>query len=252
MQIQDQVMLVAGGGSGLGAATVRCLAAQGARAVVADLNATAATALCTEIGDQARFVATDVTDPASVEAALAAAAAMGTLRGVINCAGIALAEKTLSRRGPHTLDSFQRVIQTNLVGSFNVARLAAAIMAENPPDAEGERGVIVHTASIAAYEGQAGQVAYAAAKAGIVGMTLPMARELGPYGIRVVTIAPGVFDTPLLASLPEAARSALAEQVPFPPRLGRPEEFAALVAHCIANPMLNGAVLRLDGGLRMG
>jgi NAD(P)-dependent dehydrogenase (short-subunit alcohol dehydrogenase family) len=140
MQIQDQVMLVAGGGSGLGAATVRCLAAQGARAVVADLNATAATALCTEIGDQARFVATDVTDPASVEAALAAAAAMGTLRGVINCAGIALAEKTLSRRGPHTLDSFQRVIQTNLVGSFNVARLAAAIMAENPPDAEGERG----------------------------------------------------------------------------------------------------------------
>jgi NAD(P)-dependent dehydrogenase (short-subunit alcohol dehydrogenase family) len=251
MVIRDQLFLVAGGGSGLGAATVRHLAAQQATVVVADLNPTAGKALCAELGPRALYVPTDVTDADQVQAALQTALAHGPLRGAINCAGIALAEKTLGRRGPHSLESFQRVIQTNLIGTFNVARLAAAAMAGNAPTEEGERGVIVHTASIAAYEGQAGQVAYAAAKAGIVGMTLPMARELAPHAIRVVTVAPGVFDTPLLASLPEPARRTLAEQVPFPARLGHPDEFATLVLHILQNPMLNGTVIRLDGALRM-
>jgi NAD(P)-dependent dehydrogenase (short-subunit alcohol dehydrogenase family) len=252
MQISGHTYLVTGGASGLGAAAARHLAIAGANVVVLDLNHAAGEALCAEL-PAALFAAADVADATAVEQALAATRArFGALHGVVNCAGTAVVEKTVSRRGAHSLEGFQRVLQTNLVGSFNVARLASVLMAENPPNAEGERGVIVHTASIAAYEGQVGQVAYAAAKAGIVGMTLPMARDLAPLGIRVVTIAPGVFDTPLLATLPAPAVEALAQQSPFPQRLGKPAEFAALVAHVLENPMLNGAVLRLDAGLRMG
>jgi NAD(P)-dependent dehydrogenase (short-subunit alcohol dehydrogenase family) len=252
MQLDNITVLITGGSSGLGAATARYLAQAGAAITVVDLNQAAGEMLCAQL-PQALFVAADVTDPAAVEQAIAAIRArFGALHALVNCAGTAVVEKTLGRRGPHSLESFGRVVQTNLVGSFNTARLAAAAMAENEPNAAGERGVIIHTASIAAYEGQMGQVAYAAAKAGIVGMTLPMARDLGSLGIRVVAIAPGVFDTPLLSTLPAPAVEALAAQAPFPSRLGRPEEFAALVAHVLENPMINGAVLRLDGGLRMG
>lgn len=251
MQLAEHTFLITGGGSGLGAATARRLAQAGAQVIVLDLNRAAGEALCAEL-PMAHFIAADVTDPDAVAQALdVVRERTGALHGLINCAGTATVEKTFGRRGAHSLERFQQVIQTNLVGSFNVARLAAGMMAENAPNTEGERGVIVHTASIAAYEGQAGQVAYAAAKAGIVGMTLPMARDLGPLGIRVVTIAPGVFDTPLLATLPAPAVAALAAQSPFPQRLGQPSEFAALVVHVLENPMLNGAVLRLDAGLRM-
>ncbi|HXF62833.1 MAG TPA: SDR family NAD(P)-dependent oxidoreductase [Caldilineaceae bacterium] len=252
MQLADHTFLITGGGSGLGAATARRLAHAGANVIVLDLNRAAGEALSADL-PAAHFIAADVTDPdAVIQALTVVRERTGALHGIVNCAGTATVEKTFGRRGPHSLEHFQQIIQTNLVGSFNVARLAAGLMAENAPNAEGERGVIIHTASIAAYEGQVGQVAYAAAKAGIVGMTLPMARDLGPLGIRVVTIAPGVFDTPLLATLPAPAVAALAAQAPFPQRLGRPPEFAALVAHVLENPMLNGAVLRLDAGLRMG
>jgi NAD(P)-dependent dehydrogenase (short-subunit alcohol dehydrogenase family) len=252
MDIAGSVFLVSGGASGLGAATAARLVELGGQAVIADLNAETGAALAANLGSDARFVRTDITSEAEVLAALESAMRIfGGLHGAVNCAGIAVASRTLGRQGPHPLESFERVIRINLVGAFNVTRLAAAVMAQNEPNGEGERGVIVNTASIAAYDGQIGQVAYAASKAGIAGMTLPLARDLASAGIRVLAIAPGIFDTPLLGSLPEAARLSLGQQVPFPSRLGRPEEFAALVAHIIGNPMLNGEVIRLDGALRM-
>jgi NAD(P)-dependent dehydrogenase (short-subunit alcohol dehydrogenase family) len=246
MRIEGASALVAGGASGLGAATARRLAADGARVTVADLNAEKGEALAGEIGGS--FVACDVTKPDEVAAAVEAA---GELRISVCCAGIGWAERTAGKRGAHSLEPFQTVINVNLIGTFNVLRLAAAAMLANEPDAEGERGVCINTASIAAYDGQIGQIAYSASKGGIVGMTLPAARDLASMGIRVVTIAPGLFDTPLLAGLPEEARTALGEQVPHPHRLGRPQEYGDLAAHVVANPMLNGEVIRLDGALRM-
>jgi NAD(P)-dependent dehydrogenase (short-subunit alcohol dehydrogenase family) len=246
MRIEGAGALVAGGASGLGAATARRLAAAGARLTLADINEHAGDALAAELG--ARFVRCDVTDAEQVAAAVREA---GELRISVCCAGIGWAEKTAGRRGPHALEPFQSVVTVNLIGTFNVLRLAAAAMLGNEPDGEGERGVCVNTASIAAYDGQIGQLAYSASKGGIVGMTLPAARDLAASGIRVATIAPGLFDTPLLAGLPEEARAALGEQVPHPHRLGRPEEYADLAAHIVENPMLNGEVIRLDGALRM-
>jgi NAD(P)-dependent dehydrogenase (short-subunit alcohol dehydrogenase family) len=245
MEIEGRTYLVAGGGSGLGGATAEMLADEGANVVVADLKGETA-------GGNVRFVETDVTDEASVRGAIEEALqSFGGLHGAINCAGIASAEKVLGREGPHPLDSFAKVVQVNLVGTFNVVRLAAGVMVNNEPTASGERGVIVNTASVAAYDGQIGQVAYAASKGGVVALTLPVARELAASGIRVVAIAPGIFDTPMMAELPEAARESLGKQVPFPSRLGRPEEYAALVRHIIENEMLNGEVIRLDGAIRM-
>jgi 3-hydroxyacyl-CoA dehydrogenase / 3-hydroxy-2-methylbutyryl-CoA dehydrogenase len=246
MRIEGAGALVVGGASGLGAATARRLAAGGADVTIADLNAEKGEALAAELG--ARFVRCDVTDAEQVEAAVAAA---GGLRVSVCCAGVGWAEKTAGRRGPHSFEPFRTVIDVNLVGTFNVLRFAAAAMLGNEPDGEGERGVCINTASIAAYDGQIGQLAYSASKGGIVGMTLPAARDLAQSGIRVVTIAPGLFDTPLLAGLPEEARVALGEQVPHPHRLGRPDEYGALAAHIVENPMLNGEVIRLDGALRM-
>ena len=244
MQIEGSTFLITGGGSGLGAATARLLEDGGANVVVADLEGE---------GVNSRFVRTDVTDEASVRGAVGAALEhSGGLHGVINCAGVASAEKTLGRQGPHSLESFTQVVQVNLVGTFNVVRLAAEAMAKNNPSgADGERGVIVNTASVAAFDGQVGQVAYAASKGGVVAMTLPVARDLAPLGIRVMAIAPGIFDTPMMAGLPQSARESLGKQIPFPPRLGRPEEYAALVRHIVENPMLNGEVIRLDGAIRM-
>jgi len=241
--------LVAGGASGLGAATARGLNAAGANVTIADLNEERGAALASEIG--ARFVATDVTDPDSVEAAVTAAAGEDGLRISVCCAGIGPAEKIAGRKGPHRFEVFEAVIRVNLIGSFNVLRLAAAAMLDNTPDEGGERGVCINTASIAAYDGQIGQVAYSASKGGIVGLTLPAARDLAQSGIRVCTIAPGLFDTPLLASLPEETRTALGASIPFPSRLGRPEEYAHLARHIVENTMLNGEVIRLDGALRM-
>ncbi|RMG55391.1 MAG: 3-hydroxyacyl-CoA dehydrogenase [Acidobacteria bacterium] len=254
MEIPGKTFLITGGGSGLGAATARSLVASGASVLIADISEEAGQRMAAELGEtRARFVRTDVTDADSVQNAIQTARdAFGGLHGAINCAGIGLAEKVLGKAGPHALDSFARVIDVNLIGTFNVIRLAAAVMAQQHPAPNGERGVIINTASIAAFEGQIGQAAYAASKGGIVGMTLPVARELARYGIRVMTIAPGIFDTPLLAGLPEAARQSLEQQVPFPPRLGRPSEYAMLVKHIIENEMLNGEVIRLDGALRMG
>jgi len=250
MRIEGAGALVAGGASGLGAATSRALAAAGAGVVIADLNAEKGEALAAEIG--AAFVEADVTDADAVGGAVeGAAAAPGGLRVSVCCAGIGWAERVAHRRGPHNLEYFSNVVKVNLIGSFNVLRLAAASMSENEPDQEGERGVCVNTASIAAYEGQIGQIAYAASKGGIVGMTLPAARDMAGRGIRVMTIAPGLFDTPLLAALPEEAREALGAGIPFPSRLGRPEEYARMVLEIVANPMLNGETIRLDGALRM-
>lgn len=252
MQINGRTFLVTGGGSGLGAACVRRLAAAGGSAIVADVNRQAGEALAGEIGSSARFVETDVTDDASVRRAVEAADEFGRLGGAVHCAGIVAAGRIVGRQGPHDLASFARVVEINLIGTFNVLRLAAAALAAGPADEEGERGVIVNTASVAAFDGQIGQAAYAASKAGVAGLTLPAARELGTHGIRVVAIAPGAFDTPMMASLPEPVRDSLAAQVPFPPRFGRPDEFAALVEHVIGNRMLNGEVIRIDGGMRMG
>jgi len=252
MEIQGNAFIVAGGGSGLGAATARRLAGQGAMVVIGDINEEAGSAVADSLGDRGRFHRTDVTDATSVEQLVALAQNSGPLRGAINCAGIAIAMKVLGREGPHDLGAFSRVIQVNLIGTFNVIRLAAAAMAENEPNAAGERGVIVNTASVAAIEGQIGQAAYSASKGGVAAMTLPVARELARYGIRVMTIAPGLFDTPMLAGLPEKARQSLGEQVPFPSRLGDPDEYALLVQHIVENPMLNGEIIRLDGALRMG
>jgi len=252
LKVANAVALVTGGASGLGAATVRHLAGLGARVVIADLNREAGEALARELGEVAAFALTNVTDEASTRAAVELAVGrFGALHILVNCAGIGLAERTITRDGPHSLERFARVVQVNLVGTFNALRLAAWVMAQNEPNEEGERGVIVNTASVAAFEGQVGQVAYAASKGGVVSLTLPAARDLARNGIRVVTIAPGVFDTPMLAQLPAEIRAALAQQIPFPQRLGRPEEYALLVQHIIENPMLNGEVIRLDGGLRM-
>ncbi len=245
MEVRGRTFLVAGGGSGLGAATAQSLAREGANVVVADLKGEAE-------GENLRFVETEVTDEGSVKGAIdAALGGFGGLHGVVNCAGIASAEKVLGREGPHSLESFSKVVEVNLVGTFNIVRLAAEAMVENEPTESGERGVMVNTASVAAFDGQIGQVAYAASKGGVVAMTLPVARELATLGIRVMTIAPGIFDTPMLAGLPEAARESLGEQVLFPQRLGRSEEFAALVGHIIENQMLNGEVIRLDAAIRL-
>jgi 3-hydroxyacyl-CoA dehydrogenase/3-hydroxy-2-methylbutyryl-CoA dehydrogenase len=252
MQIHGSGALVVGGASGLGEATVRRLHAGGAYVLIADLNAERGAALAGELGNRARSVQADVTDPEQVAQAVAAAEELpGGLRISICCAGIGWAERVASSRGPHSLDPFETVIRVNLIGTFNVLRLAAAAMLEQEPMDSGERGVCVNTASIAAFDGQIGQIAYSASKGGIVGLTLPAARDLARGGIRVCTIAPGTFDTPLLAGLPEENRHALAQAIPFPPRLGRPEEFAALAAHIVENEMLNGEVIRLDGALRM-
>ena len=251
MRLNDSVFFVTGAASGLGAAAARMLVASGARVVLADVNEPAGTAVATELGPAAQFVLVDVTDEQSVSRGLERAEPLGVLRGVVNAAGVVLAEKVLGRDGPHTFDAFERVVRINLGGTFNVIRLASAAMSKNEPDAGGERGVIINTASVAAFDGQIGQAAYAASKGGIVGLTLPVARELARFGIRVMTIAPGIFDTPLMAGLPQAARDSLAQQVPFPPRLGKPSEYAALVKHIIENEMLNGEVIRLDGAIRM-
>jgi len=252
MQISGSVFIVTGGGSGLGAATVRQLSAEGARVLIADVAVDKAEALAGELGGSVRIARTDVTSEADAQSAVDAAQKhFGGLHGLINCAGIGPAERILGKNGPHALASFTRCVQINLIGSFNMIRLAAHAIAQQAPGASDERGVIINTASIAAYEGQIGQAAYSASKAGIVGMTLPIARELARSGIRVVTIAPGLFLTPMMASLPAEVRDSLGKSTPFPMRLGRPDEFAALVAHIIGNQMINGETIRLDGAVRL-
>jgi NAD(P)-dependent dehydrogenase (short-subunit alcohol dehydrogenase family) len=249
MQITGNVFIVTGGASGLGAATARMLAANGASVLIADLQADAGTALAAELGG--RFVRCDVTSEADGNAAVAAAQALGTLRGIVNCAGIAPAAKVVGKEGAHPLALFQKTIDINLIGTFNMARLAAAAMAQTAPSEQGERGVIINTASVAAYDGQIGQAAYAASKAAIVGLTLPMARDLARSAIRVMTIAPGIFETPMLLGMPQEVQDALGSMVPFPSRLGRPAEYAQLVQSIIENLMLNGETIRLDGAIRM-
>ena len=245
-------MLVTGGGSGLGCATAEMIVAAGGRVVIADINDVAGKAAAARLGGSARLVKTDVTSEQDVQQAVSTAIkAFGALTGVVNAAGIGPAARVVGRDGPMPLDQFARVIQINLIGTFNAIRLAAAAMQNNQPNEAGERGVIVNTASVAAYDGQIGQAAYSASKGGVVSMTLPIARELARFGIRVMTIAPGIFDTPMLAAMPEAVRESLGQQVPFPSRLGRPAEYAALVRHIFENEMLNGEVIRLDGAIRM-
>jgi NAD(P)-dependent dehydrogenase (short-subunit alcohol dehydrogenase family) len=251
VEITGRTVLVTGGGSGLGAATARMVTEQGGSVVVADVDRERGRRVADELGERARFVPTDVTDEASVAAAVAAAAELGGLGVAVSCAGIAPAERVLGREGPHSLARFVTAVQVNLVGTFNVARLAAQAMAGNEPGEDGERGVIVNTASVAAFDGQIGQAAYSASKAGVAGMTLPIARELARHGIRVMAIAPGIFDTPMLAAMPDQVRASLGAQVPFPSRLGHPTEYAALVRHIVENRMLNGETIRLDGAIRM-
>jgi NAD(P)-dependent dehydrogenase (short-subunit alcohol dehydrogenase family) len=252
LRIQGKAFLISGGASGLGRASAQALVDAGASVVIADIGEAAGAEAVKLLGARARFCKADATSEESVRAAVAAAVSgFGGLHGVVNTAGIGTAAKVLGKNGPHALDLFARTIQINLTGTFNVIRLAGEAMAKNTPEPSGERGVIVNTASVAAFDGQIGQAAYSASKGGVVGMTLPIAREFAGLGIRVVTIAPGIFDTPLLAGLPEPARVSLGQQVPFPPRLGRPDEFAALVRHIVENEMLNGEVIRLDGALRM-
>ncbi|TGN96776.1 MULTISPECIES: SDR family NAD(P)-dependent oxidoreductase [unclassified Burkholderia] len=249
MEIRDNVFLITGGASGLGAGTARMLAQAGGKVVLADLNEAAGAALAGELGGV--FVRCDVSSEADAQAAVDAATRAGTLRGLVNCAGIAPAAKTVGKDGAHPLDVFAKTINVNLVGTFNMIRLAAAAMAATAPNAGGERGVIVSTASVAAYDGQIGQAAYAASKAGVAGMTLPIARDLSRHGIRVMTIAPGLFETPMLLGMPKDVQDALGAMVPFPPRLGKPDEYAMLVRQIVENPMLNGEVIRLDGAIRM-
>ncbi|MCL6577126.1 3-hydroxyacyl-CoA dehydrogenase [Kyrpidia sp.] len=250
MDVKGYSAIVTGGASGLGEATARKLHELGAKVVIADVSERGQE-VAESLGEGARFVRTDVTDPESVRATVAAAKELGPLGVTVNCAGIAIAEKVLGKQGPHDLDAFTRVIQVNLIGTFNVLRLAAEAMSQGEPNEDGERGVIINTASVAAFEGQIGQVAYSASKGGVVGLTLPAARDLARYGIRVVSIAPGIFDTRMLAGLPEPARKSLGQQVPFPSRLGRPEEYAMLVASIVGNAMINGTTIRLDGAIRM-
>lgn len=255
MELKDKGVLVTGGASGLGAACVRLLTENGAKVVIADLNSEGGEKLATELherGANVSFAQTNVTGEESVQAAVRTVVEQyGGLHILINCAGIGIAEKVIGRSGVHSLENFQKVIGINLIGTFNAIRLASIAMAENTPTDGGERGVIINTASVAAFDGQIGQSAYSASKGGIVSMTLPIARELARQGIRVMTIAPGLFETPLLGNLPEAARISLGQQVPFPPRLGQPSEYAALAKHIIENEMLNGEVIRLDGAIRM-
>lgn len=249
MQIRDNVFIVTGGASGLGAGTARMLAEQGGKVVIADLNEAAGNALAEELG--ARFVRCDVTSETDGQAVVDAAVGLGRLAGLINCAGIATANKTVGKNGPHPLDAFETTIRINLIGTFNMIRLAAAAMVQNTPDDGGERGIIVNTASVAAFDGQIGQAAYAASKGGVVGMTLAVARDLSRDGVRCMTIAPGIFETPMLLGMPQEVQDALGKMVPFPPRLGRPAEYAQLVQAIIGNTMLNGEVIRLDGAIRM-
>ena len=252
MQIEVRAFLVTGGASGLGAATAQMLTRQGGRVMLLDVDAVAGAAMAEQLGAAARFQHTDVTsEAAGIEAVEAALAAFGRLDGLVNCAGIAPGEKIVGHEGPHRLDSFARAISINLIGTFNMMRLAADAIARSDGAPGTERGVIVNTASIAAFDGQIGQVAYAASKGGVAALTLPAARELARYGIRVVTIAPGIFETPMMSGLPQEVQDALGASVPFPPRLGRPDEYAALVQHVITNEMFNGEVIRLDGALRM-
>ncbi|MCA3218153.1 MAG: 3-hydroxyacyl-CoA dehydrogenase [Burkholderiales bacterium] len=251
MQVSGNVFIVTGGASGLGGATSRFLAGQGGRVVIADVQADKGEALAPDLGNGARFVKCDVTSEADGKAVVAAALQLGVLRGLINCAGIAIGEKTVGKDGPHRLESFARVININLIGTFNMIRLAADAMSKQAPTADGERGVIVNTASVAAFDGQLGQVAYAASKGGVVGMTLPLARDLSRNGIRCVTVAPGIFETPMLLGMPPEVQESLGKQVPFPSRLGKPAEYAQLVGTILANVMLNGETIRLDGAIRM-
>jgi NAD(P)-dependent dehydrogenase (short-subunit alcohol dehydrogenase family) len=252
MQPAQHCFVITGGASGLGAGTARRLAAAGANVTIADLNEADGNALAKELGECAAFVTTDVTSAESAQAAVdSAIKRFGALHGLVSCAGILGAARIVGRDGPHDLALFQKVIQVNLIGTFNMLRLAAAAMTLNPPNVEGERGVIINTASVAAFEGQIGQAAYAASKGGVASLTLPAARELSRFGIRVVAVAPGIFDTAMMAAAPDAVRTSLAEQAAFPPRFGRPDEFAQLVQQLIENPMLNGSVIRLDGAVRM-
>ena len=252
MELTAKTFIVTGGASGLGAATAQMVATAGGNAVLADVNAEEGERLADRLGKQAIFVRTDVTDEASATAAVdAAIKRYGAIAGLVNCAGIVHGEKIVGKNGPHSLAGFARAININLIGSFNMTRLVADRMAIQPAELNGERGVIVYTASVAAFDGQIGQAAYSASKAGLVGMTLPIARELARYGIRVMTIAPGIFETPMVAGLASEVQESLGKMVPFPPRLGRPDEFASLVREIITNSMLNGEVIRLDGAIRM-
>ena len=252
MQLKGSTFIVTGGASGLGEGTVKMLASNGANVVIADLQADKGQALAASLGAQARFIKCDVTTEADGQAAVdLALKEFGGLQGLVNCAGIAIGEKTVGKNGPHALASFTKVITINLVGSFNMIRLAATAMTKGTPNASGERGVIVSTASVAAYDGQIGQAAYSASKGGIVGMALPIARDLARDGIRVCTIAPGIFWTPLLGAMPQEVQDSLAKQVPFPSRFGRPDEYAAMVKTIAENEMLNGETIRLDGAIRM-
>ncbi|MDM8350227.1 3-hydroxyacyl-CoA dehydrogenase [Pseudomonas sp. sp1636] len=252
MRIENRVFLLTGASSGLGLASARALVEQGGKVVLADINAEAGAARAEELGGNARFVQTDITREEDGRHAVATALQVfGGLHGLVNCAGIAPAEKILGRNGVHGLDSFSRVIEVNLIGSFNMLRLAAEAMAQGEANEQGERGVIINTASVAAFDGQMGQAAYAASKGAVAALTLPAARDLARSGIRVMCIAPGIFETPMMAGMPQEVRDSLAANVPFPPRLGRPDEYAALVRHIIENSMLNGEVIRLDGALRM-
>lgn len=253
MRVAEHTFVITGGASGLGAATAEHLVAQGAAVVLLDINQTAVEAQAQRLGHNALGLACDICDVEQVQQALAAALKQfGALHGLINCAGIVGAQRILGRQGPHDLDDFARVLNINVIGSFNMLRLAAQVLASNEPNTQGERGVIINTASIAAYDGQLGQAAYAASKGAIVSLTLPAARELAALGIRVMTIAPGIFETPMMAGMTEDVRASLSAAVPFPARLGKPEEYAALAQHIIENSMLNGEVIRLDGALRMG
>jgi len=249
MKIENNVFIITGGASGLGAATARMIAENGGKVVLADVQVEAGEKLAAELKGQ--FIRCDVTSEADGKTVIAAAIAMGTVRGLINCAGVAPAMKTVGKEGPHALDVFQRAVNINLVGTFNMARLAAEAMAKTEASDQGERGVIINTASVAAFDGQIGQTAYAASKSAVAGMTLPMARDLSRNGIRVMTIAPGIFETPMLLGMPQEVQDALGNMVPFPPRLGRPAEYAHLAKTIIENVMLNGETIRLDGAIRM-
>ncbi len=251
MEISGKAFIVTGGASGLGEGTARMLVREGGKVVIADLQVDKGQALAAELGPAATFVRCDVSQEADGRAAVAAAQGLGKLMGLVNCAGIAPAVKTVGKDGAHPLDTFTKVITINLIGSFNMIRLAAEAMCRNEPESTGERGVLINTASVAAYDGQIGQAAYAASKGGVVGMTLPIARDLSRNGIRVMTIAPGIFGTPMLFSMPQEVQDALAASVPFPSRLGKPEDYAKLVQQIVTNDMLNGEVIRLDGAIRM-